>query len=155
MNRSRLALKAAVAAAALAVPIGLAMPASATTSNGCTVEPRTPEFSGHFTSSGIKKVYYKVDVTCAAGVFVTIQEERWEDDPVGGDDFIGSSTLTNDFSAGAGTVTRTIEATLPDTDDFGDMYEEMYQRIKFKVTSGPVTSSYTAWDYSGTRAIHV
>jgi hypothetical protein len=150
-----MALQALVAAAALAVPVALAMPAQAsTTSNGCTVTPHTPYHNGDFTASGLKRINYEVDVSCAAGLTVTIYQERWEQDPNQSDDFIGSSTLVSSFTA-AGSTTRTVTATLPDTDDFTDNYEEMYQRVRFEVTSGPVTSPLTAWEYSGVRAIHV
>jgi hypothetical protein len=147
----------AIVLAAAALLTGLmATPAQAsTTSNGCTVHPVTPFHNGDFTAGGIKRVAYEIDVTCVSGVSIEIQQERWEQDGgLSNDDFIGDSTLNNTFNS-AGSITRTITANLPDTDDFTDLYEEMYQRVRFRVTSGPVTSGWTSWESSGVRSIHV
>lgn len=153
MTRSTTALRALVAVAALAAPLGLAMPAQAY--DGCTVDPQTPYHNGDFTAAGVKVLNYEVDITCEAGLVVTIYQERWEDDPNQTDDLVGRSTITSDFTGGAATRTRTTVHTLPDTDDFTDNYEEMYQAVRFTVTNGPVTSALGAWDYSYVRSIRV
>ncbi|MBV1850064.1 hypothetical protein [Catellatospora tritici] len=156
MNRSRRLVRALAVAAALLTPIALgAAPAHASTAgNGCTVTPKTPYHNGDFTAAGLKRIAYEVDITCVAGVTITVEQQRWEEDPNQSDDFIGDSDLVRAFPT-ADSITWTITATLPDTDDFTDMYEEMYQKVRFKVTSGPVTSSFTNWERSAVRAIHV
>jgi hypothetical protein len=148
-------LKALVAVAALAVPLGIMAPAHATvSSSGCTVNPLAPEFHNQWTTGGDKRIQYKVDVTCTAGLSITITQERWEADTTSADDFIGSSVLTNTFTT-AGSLTRTVTATLPDADPWGDDNEEMYQRVHYTVTNGPVTSPVTIWDYTPTVTFHL
>lgn len=156
MSRRKHALAILAALASFALPLGIAGPAHATTTtSGCTVTPRTPEFHNDWTASGEKRIQYKVDVTCTAGRSITITQERWEEDWTSADDFIGSTTLTNDFTAAGGTVTRTVTATLPDADGWGDDNEEMYQRVQFTVSSNGVTSPVTSWDYSPTQTFHL
>ncbi|GHJ48902.1 hypothetical protein Cs7R123_62440 [Catellatospora sp. TT07R-123] len=155
MNTSRRLVRALLVAAALAAPIAVAAPAHASTaSNGCTVTPKTPYHNGDFTAAGLKRIAYEVEITCVAGVTITVEEQRWEEDANQSDDFIGDSSLVRAFPT-ADTITWTITGTLPDTDDLFDMYEEMYQKVHFKVTSGPVTSGWTNWERSGVRSIHV
>ena len=117
-------------AAALAVLVGLATAAHAsTTKDGCTVDPQTPYHNGDFSPAGIKKINYEVEIDCAADVTIEVQQERWEqDNGLSADDFIGSSTLSRYFST-ASSYTWTITKNLSDTDDFGDSYEESYQRF--------------------------
>jgi hypothetical protein len=155
MNRSSKVLRALLITAALVAPVALGAPAHAsTTSNGCTVDPTTPYHNGDFSASGIKRIAYEIEVTCSAGLTVTIEQQRWEDDPNQSDDLIGTSTLVSTF-ASTTTITRTVTANLSDTDDFTDHYEEAYQKVRFRVTNGPVTSAWTNWESSGIRAIHV
>lgn len=153
MSRAKAVFKALLIAATLAVPVGLASPAQAITSNGCTVTPLTPYHNGEFSASGIKRIRFDMEVTCEAGLTITIDQERWEYDPNNADEFTGDYTWVRSFDQ-ADTRTYWFETNLSDTDDFTDHYEEVYQRIRFKVTSGPVTSAWTGWDYSGTRSIH-
>ncbi len=148
--------KILIALAAAAMPLAVMSPAGATvTSSGCTVTPLAPEFHNQWTTGGDKRIQYKVNVTCSAGRTISITQERWEADTTSADDFIGSSTLTNNFTAAGGTVTRTVTATLPDADPWGDDNEEMYQRVRFTVSSNGVTSPVTVWDYSATRTFHL
>lgn len=148
-------LKALLAVAALAVPLGLVAPAQATVySSGCTVTPLPPEFHNEWTAGGDKRIQYKVDVACNAGLSITVTQERYDADTTSADDFYGSSVLTNTFTT-AGSVTRTVTATLPDADAWGDDNEEMYQRVHFTVTSGLVTSPVTVWDDSAIRTFHL
>lgn len=146
-----------VLAVALASTFGLMAPAHAsTTSNGCTVAPIRPYHNGDFTAGGIKRIAWEIDVTCVAGVEIEIQQHRWEaDSGPSADDYLGDSTLVSNFAGGAGSVTRTVTTNLSDTDDFTDMYEEVFQRVRFRVTSGPVTSAWTSWETGPTRSIHV
>jgi hypothetical protein len=156
MNAKKAGLRALVLVAALAAPLALMSPAHAsTTRDGCTVDPKTPYHNGDFTASGLKRINYEVEVDCVGGVSIEVQMERWEQDSgLSADDFIGSSTLNRSFSSTSG-ITWTVTGTLPDTDDFTDHYEEMYHRVRFRVTSGPVTGVWTAWEESSVRAIHV
>jgi hypothetical protein len=142
--------------AALAAPLGLMTPAHAsTTHDGCTVDPKTPYHNGDFTASGLKRIAYEVEIDCVGGVTIEVEQHRWEQDSgLSADDFIGESTLSRYFGSTSG-ITWTVTGTLPDTDDFTDHYEEMFQRVSFRVTSGPVTGTWTAWEDSGVRAIHV
>jgi hypothetical protein len=156
MNRSKTALKAVVAAAALAIPVGLAIPAQATTSQGCTVTPSTPSANGDINANGVKMVEYPVAVSCAASqlektVYVTM--DRWEQDNPGGDDLYGTSTLTHTFPKEGGSITWTVTETLPNWDGGLDNYAEVYQGVHFAVKSNGVKSKYTAWQYSGVRSI--
>jgi hypothetical protein len=157
MNHSKIAKRALVGAAVLAAGLlGLASPAQAVTHSGCTVNALTPYHNGDFTLGGDKRINYEFDVSCTGAATVTAYMERWEDDPNQVDDLIGTSTIVTNFNS-AGSTTRTIEATLPNTDDGFDNQEEMYHRVRFTVTSadGMVTSSLSAWDYSGIRQIQV
>jgi hypothetical protein len=155
MNRKKTLARVAVGVAAAAVALlGLGSPAQAVTSNGCTVNAITPFANGDIAEDGHKLVDYEITVSCVDAVTVTMYDERWEDDPNQVDDLIGTSTIVHTFS-GAGSTTKTITAHLPNTDDGFDQQEEMYHRVRFKVTSGVVTSPLSAWDYSGIRQIQV
>ena len=61
-----------------------------------------------------------------------------------GDDHISTTTHNRTFDV-TDTVTMWAEVSLPDT-ELGD--EEMYQQVKFQVTSNGVTSPWTAWELS-------
>lgn len=151
-------LTSLIAAAALAMPlaVGASSASASTTSNGCTVTPLKPEFHNQWTTSGEKRIQYKVKVSCNANLLVTITQERYEADTTSADDHYGTTTLTNSFDS-AGSVTRTVTATLPDGDPWGDDNEEMYQRVQFKVTGllDGVTSPTTAWESSPTATFHL
>jgi hypothetical protein len=157
MNGSKKALKALVAAAALAIPVGLAIPAQATTSQGCTVTPVTPIANG-VNGSNIVLVDYKVNVSCAASalsktVYVTMQ--RWEADPwPSADDLIGTSTYSHTFPSTGGSTSWTVTGTLPNWDGALDNFAEIYQGVHFAVKSNGVTSPYTNYQYSAVRSIH-
>jgi hypothetical protein len=158
MLRPKTALNALLVTAAIAAPLGLAAPADATYSRGgCTVTPLAPEFHNQWTTGGDKRIQYKVNITCNAGLSIRVTQERYDADTTSADDLIGSTVLTNDFTSASGvtTVTRTVTATLPDADAWGDDNEEMYQRVHFTVTSSTVTSAVTPWDYSSTRSFHL
>ena len=157
MLRSKTALKALVAAAAVAAPLGLMGPAQATTSNGCTVTPVTPYANGDIYTNGVKLVDYDVNVSCTPSalsktVYVTMQ--RIERDNPGGDDTYGTSTWSHTFPAGGGSTQWKVTGLLPSMDGGLDNYAEVYQGTHFAVRSNGVTSAYTSYQYTGYRSIH-
>lgn len=157
-SKSRLAMASLALVAAAALPLGLAVPAqAATTKDGCTVTPLLPEFRGTFNAQNVPYVYYPYEVSCvasASGLSVEVKTETWEQDLVGraGDvdadgvnnadeDRIGSATSTRSFGAAGGATTVNIRGVLPHTDT--DFNEEVYHKVKFRVTSGPVTGGWS------------
>ena len=158
MNRSKVALRVLVVAAALTAGLGVMSPAhAATTRDGCTVDPQTPYHNGTFTSGGDKWINYDVEITCSGGRTVQVVQERIEADSGlnGADDFIGMSDTTRYFST-TNTIVWTITGVLPDNDGGFDQYSEMYQQVGFQVTvNGAAPGSWTNWDQSATRSIHV
>src|SRR5690242_19555968 len=118
MNRSKAAVRALVLAAALVLPLGLALPDSAATSrDGCTVDPVRPIHNGTFTAGGEKWIDYDVEVDCSAGRTIELEMQRWEADSRlnGADDLIGTSSTTRTFNTTSG-WTWTITGVLPDND---------------------------------------
>ncbi len=155
---SRMSRLSLVAVATAAVPIGLALPAHAsTTKDGCTVSPKAAEFRGTYDPSNTPYVYYSYDVTCgasASGLSVEVKTTTYDQDLAGrkgdvdangvnnaDDDLIGTATTTRSFGTAGGTKTVDVRGTLPRTDTDGN--EEMYQSVKFRVTSGPVTGGWS------------
>jgi hypothetical protein len=125
--------------------VAMASPASAATSSGCTVTPLKPVFAG-FNSSGVKLVNYRISVSCTSNRTVSIEQERWEEDPwPNGDDFLGSSSFTT-----SGVTTLSNVRTLVDG-EIGD--EEVYHKIRFRVSSNGVTSPWTSWEKSSVLTI--
>jgi hypothetical protein len=157
MNRSKTLVRSLVVAAALIAPLGLAGTANAGTYyTGCTIDPNTPYANGQLNANGVKMVNYEVDVDCASGRAVEIEMKRWEYDANNADDLIGTSTLHNDFYTSGGSLTRTVEGALPNTDDFGDDTEEMYQCVRFRVTlTNLYRTPFTAWECTPYRSIHI
>jgi hypothetical protein len=157
MNRSKVLVRSLMVTAALAVPLGLAAPAHADVDySGCVVGPNTPYANGDLNANGVKMVNYEVDVDCDSGRSVEIEMKRWEYDANNADDLIGTSTLHNDFWSAGGNLTRTVVGALPNTDDFGDNTEEMYQCVRFRVTMlDQFQTPFTAWECSSYRSIHI
>jgi hypothetical protein len=157
MNRSKILVRGLLVAAAILVSLGLAAPANADTyESGCTIDPNTPYANGDLNQNGVKMVNYEVDVDCASGREVEIEMRRWEYDASNADDLIGTSTLHNDFYTSSGSLVRTVEGALPNTDDFGDNTEEMYQCVRFRVTMTDLfTTPFTAWECTPYRSIHI
>ncbi len=156
MHGSKKALKALVAAAAVAIPVGLAIPAQAYTSNGCTVTGVTPYANGDINANGVKLVDYDVNVSCTASalsktVYVTMQ--RIEQDTPGGDDTYGTSTWSHTFPASGGSTQWKVTGTLVSMDGAWDNYAEIYMGTHFAVQSNGVTSTYTPYQYTGVRSI--
>jgi hypothetical protein len=160
MNRIKTAVLPLAFAVTALVPLGLSGPAQAsTTDSGCTVTPVRPVFAGTFTLGGVPYVDYEIIVTCGVGLVAETYQERLESDlqnvegdPV--DDFIGSSSHTFDFTAAGGTQSVNVRRSLPTTGPATEgPAEELYQSLKFRVTSGPVTSNWTTPELTPARAI--
>ncbi len=143
MNRAKIAL--VTLAAAAAVPIAMAAPASAATSNGCTVTPLKPIFAG-FNSSGVKLVNYRISVSCASNRIVEIQQRRYEEDPwPDPDDFLGATSFKT-------YGVRTLSNLRPPVNtEPGN--EEVYQLVRFRVTYNGHTGPWTPWEKSPVTSI--
>ncbi len=145
MNSKKMRAVLAALGATAAMSVAMASPASAATSSGCTVTPLKPVFAG-FNSSGVKLVNYRISVSCTSNRTVSIEQERWEEDPwPNGDDFLGSSSFTT-----SGVTTLSNVRTLVDG-EIGD--EEVYHKIRFRVSSNGVTSPWTSWEKSSVLTI--
>ena len=157
MSFSRKAVLALTGIAALAMPLAAAGAASAsTTSAGCTVTPLKPVFD-HTNSSGDKVIKYETKVYCDAGRSIEILDERRDQDNFSLDDFEGSIIYNHRFDS-AGTVTESVQAVLPDADDWteGANTEEMYHAVGFQVTEdNGYVSPWTDWDDSAVVQFHL
>ena len=143
MNRAKIAL--VTLAAAAVVPITMAAPASAATSSGCTVTPLKPIFAG-FNSSGVKLVNYRISVSCTSNRTVSIQQRRYEEDGfLNPDDFLGATSFNT-----SGVRTLSNVRTLVNTESGN---EEVYQKVRFRVTSNGVTSPWTSYEKSAVLSI--
>ena len=149
MSFSRKAALALTGLAALAMPLAVAGAASASTSTGCTVTPLKPVFD-HLNSSGDKVIRYDTKVSCNAGRSIEILDERRDQDNFSLDDFEGSKVYDLRFDS-ADTVTESVQAVLPDADDWteGANTEEMYHSVGFQVTPDNAPAApWTNWDDS-------
>jgi hypothetical protein len=106
-------------------------------------------------------------VSCDAspgGLSVEVDMQTWEQDLTGraGDvdangvnnadeDRIGSANFTRSFGAGGGSTTVDVRGVLPHTDT--DFDEEVYDKVRFRVTSGPVTGTWTSFEFSPVTTI--
>ena len=168
ISRSKISTLSLAMVATAALSLGLATPTQAdTTKDGCTVGPGAPEFRETFTAGAVPEVYYPVEVSCdasASGLDVEVKIETWEQDLAGttGDvdangvnnadeDRIGSGNATRSFGVGGGSTTIDFLGVLPHTDT--DFDEEVYQKVKFRVTSGPVTGRWTDLEFSTVSTI--
>ena len=143
MNRAKIAL--VTLAAAAAVPIAMAAPASAATSSRCTVTPLKPIFAG-FNSSGVKLVDYRISVSCASNCTVQIEQRRYEEDAwPNPDDFLGASSFST-----YGVRTLSNVRTLVNTESGN---EEVYQKVRFRVTINGHTLPWTSWEKSPVASI--
>lgn len=161
MNTSRtIARPLAMAAGALMVPLLVASPGHATTTDsGCTVTPERPVYSGIDNGANIPLVDYEITAQCDAGLTLHLDQVRMEQDtnaregdPV--DDQTG--TFSKDFTfPNGGTKHITVRVALPNTGPANEgPKEEVYQKTSFTVTNGPVTSAPTAYELTSTRSIH-
>jgi len=128
---------------------GFAGSAQAVSLAGCTATPYAPVFSG-FNAAGNKVLRYTVRIVCAGGRTITVHQQSREADPwPNPDDTVGSTTFSRAFPA-AGVQIVNIYRPLPNT-EWGN--EEMYQRIRIRVTSSNgVVSAWSGWDNSGVRS---
>ncbi|MEZ5088619.1 MAG: hypothetical protein R2719_02250 [Micropruina sp.] len=101
----------------------------------------------HHNAAGKKVLKYTIKVTCNAGRTITIYQERKEQDTFS-DDLIGKTTWVRYFGAKT-TKNLNFYGVLPDT-ELGK--EEMYHRIRFRVSSNGVTSPLTGWHKSPVQA---
>jgi hypothetical protein len=142
------------------LPLVAALPAHATTtSNGCTVTPERPIYSGVNNGSNIPLVDYKITAHCEAGLTLHLSQVRMEQDtlaregdPV--DDQTG--TFSHDFTfPNGGTKHIKVRVALVRTGPANEgPVEEDYQKVSFSVTNGAVTSAPTPWELTSTRSIH-
>lgn len=139
---------AAVALAAAALPLaGISSAQASTSSSGCTVSPLRPYYVYH-NAAGVKVIRYDVTVSCDADRTIELERHVHEQDGgLNNDDHIATSNHDRYFPS-TSSVTMWAEVSLPDT-ELGD--EEMYQQVKFRVTSNGVTSPWTAWELSPTQ----
>ncbi|HYO86691.1 MAG TPA: hypothetical protein VES01_09590 [Dermatophilaceae bacterium] len=143
-TRSKIAALTVAAAGAI-LPIAVASPAQAATSSGCTVTPLKPIFAG-FNSSGVKLVNYRISVSCWSNRTVSITQQRYEEDGfLNPDDFLGSTSFTT-----SGVRTLSNVRTLVNTESGN---EEVYQKVRFRVSSGGVTSPWTSFQKSSVLSI--
>ena len=141
-QNARRLIAAGIVAATTAV--GFAGSAQAVSSSGCTATPLKPVYH-HHNAAGKKVLKYTIKVTCNANRTITIYQERKEEDGfLNPDDLIGKTTWVRSFGAKA-TKNLNFYGVLPDT-ELGK--EEMYHRLRFKVTSNGVTSPLTGWHKS-------
>jgi hypothetical protein len=161
MHSNKKSWAALALAAAAVVPLGLAAPAHASTyKDGCTVTPKAPYFAGTYTAGNVPEVYYPYDLTCLASnaaMSVEVKTETWESDLAGragdvdangvdnaDDEYIGQATSNTNFGSPGGSRTVLIKGVLPHTDT--DSNEEVYHKVKFRVTSGLVTGGWTNFE---------
>ena len=144
-TRMRTVVLMAAATAAL-LPVAAASSASAsTTSSGCTVTPLKPIFAG-FNSSGVKLVNYRITVSCLSNRTVSIDQRRYEEDGfLNPDDFLGSTPFST-----SGVRTLSNVRTLVNTEGGN---EEVYHKVRFRVSSGGVTSPWTSYEKSPVLSI--
>ena len=162
MNTSRAFVRpVAIATIALVAPLLMVSSGeAATTDSGCTVAPKRPKFTGDTTGGNVPIIEYKSTVTCDAGLVLNLEGKILESDQLAiegdaPDDLTGTFSRTLDFTAGAGTQTVTVRRPLPNTGPASEgPREEMYQSVRFNVTSGPVTSQLTDWELTQARSIH-
>ena len=156
MSFSRKAVLALTGIAALAMPLAVAGSASASTDARCTVTPLKPVFD-HVNSSGEKVIKYETKVTCSAGRSIEILDERRDQDNFSLDDFEGSIIYNLRFDSAA-TVTKSVQAVLPDADSLaeGADKEEMYHSVGFQVTEdNGYVSQWTNWEDSAIVTFHL
>jgi hypothetical protein len=157
MNRFITALAPALVVAATASTL-LAAPAEAANSRGgCIVQPVRPDPTNQVVN-GARVVDYGIDVLCNGGRTVEVQQFRLEEDTLPRDidaidDVTGNDLRTLDFSNGPGLRTAHVLAGLPDTPGDGPV-EEVYHKVRFRVTTPAGTTAWTTFDPSAVRAIH-
>lgn len=168
MNRTSMKAAAVAVLATALIPLGSSSPAQAsTTKDGCTVTPLAPYFAGTYTAGNVPEVIYPYELTCApssAAMSVQVKSQTWEADLAGraGDvdadgvdnadeDYIGQVTTTKSFTKAGGTRRVNVKGVLPHTDT--DANEEVYHKVKFRVTSGAVVGGWTNFELTSATRI--
>ncbi len=154
-NRFGIAAATVGVAAVSALPLAMVTPAQAdTTFQGCTVTNDAPTYAGFNDANNVPYVYYPIEVTCQAGLEVETEQVRWEQDlaqnegpALADDDYLSTSYHDWDFTGGAGTQSINVRRTLPYTNNEGPD-EEVYAKIRFRVTSGTVTGPWTTPEFT-------
>lgn len=158
---NRIAKVAVGMAAASTLSLMAATPAEAArvSFQGCTVTNDAPYYAGFDTLGNVPYVYYPLEVTCADDLSIEVEMVRWEQDfawregpGLEDEDYLSTSIYNWDFSSGAGTVPYLSQRTLPLTNNEG-IDEEIYNQVRFRVTSDTVTGPWTAYAYSPVSAI--
>lgn len=153
-------------AAALLAPVAFAVPAeAATTKDGCTVTPGRPYHAG-FNLGGASKIRRQITFTCDPGRSVAYESKLYEQDLAGraGDgnpdeDLIGTynGSVTSFLTATVSTTrTVTLERVVPlPVPDETDTVAELYQTVKFRVTSNGVQGGWSTPEFSAVRSIQL
>ncbi len=158
MNRYTAALAPALVVAATASTLLTAPAEAATARKGCVVAPVRPAATNRVDASGNRLVDYKINVVCAGGRTVQIQQLRLEEDVLprdidAVDDVTGIGLRTLNFTGGAGVRKVRVRVALPNTPGDGPV-EEVYHKVRFRVTTPTGTTAWTPFESSRVRAIH-
>lgn len=143
MNIAKVAARAVAAGVvATSAAFGLAGQAQAVSSNGCTATPLTPSYS-HTNAAGVKVLRFGFRLNCAGLRSVVIQHQVREQDVLTSQ-LIKDSIFTRSFLV-AGAETINVYNTVPDT-ELGA--EELFHRLRIRVTVAGVPMPWSAWDSS-------
>jgi hypothetical protein len=141
---TRFALISAVSLGLIGGPVGLAVPADASTSlRGCTVDPLKP------TDERNNRADFRIRVDCNGNKTVEIRQNRFEKDSHGRDDFLGRSTFKESFDRHDGRIT--IHSVDKVDKDKGK--DRVYHEVSFRVKTGNNWSDWTRWERSDVATI--
>ncbi|HEY7042309.1 MAG TPA: hypothetical protein VH419_01435 [Nocardioidaceae bacterium] len=160
MNRLRKISRPIAIGAALVAPMLATVPSHASTSfQGCTLTPERPAYAGFNNASNIPVINYKFTIDCDQGLSAEVKQVRMEQDLVSRegdapDDQTGTFSKVYDFPNG-GVHHVTVQAPLPNTGPSNEgATEEVYQKVKMRVTSTTVTGPWTPFELTDVRSIH-
>jgi hypothetical protein len=158
MNRFTAAVAPALVVAATASTLLMAPAEAATSRGGCTVAPVRPAATNQVDANGVRIVDYAVRVLCNGGRSVEVQQFRLEEDTLPRDidaidEITGNTLRTLDFTGGPGLRTAHVRESLPNTPGDGAV-EEVYHKVRFRVTTPAGTTAWTPFELSAVRAIH-
>lgn len=151
VTRTKIALTSALSLGALILPVTLAGPAQAATTQstqladtqfrGCTMkQPPKPVSIDHG-----RYMWYGVSVFCAGGKTIQVHQAFWEDDPTGNpSDFVGQRVHTPTSYTGTGWKTFATTAPTPNTEAGA---EEVFQGVRFRVKLINGWSDWSPWEY--------
>ena len=145
MNK-RVSATLIMATVVAASPIGLATSAQAALQgSGCSISVDGPSYAGRNSSNEVL-LAYPIDITCLKGRTIEVYQEQWEEDGGSNDDYIANSYTDLSFETEGGSKHVVVSGKLPHTEARN---EEMYQKVRFRVTEGHTTSSWTPYERSG------